>query len=589
MSAAPVWDHNSIFEGGIRGEAHKAALLELEALTKTLVTRADALPEVSKEPQAWVKLALDLHNASDALNQVRITASCAESADVRDVDARQITGRCMAAYGQISRAWVPLQHLLNRSSDADFATLMALPAAAPLAAQAQWMRDQRRTSLSEPEDRLATDLANDGLHGWGRLYDRVAGSLQVPLSDGRVLSPSRAANLTGHADGTQRTLAHQGLNQAWGTVDEDCAAALSHIVGTRQVINDRRGVDCVHDSLAANRMSRATLDAMLESARQAGPLLERYLHLKAQWLGKPQLGYEDLSAPIGQASTLDWEHARSFILEHFAGWNDDLAQLATTALDNQWVEAEDRDHKRAGGYCAPLSSPAGHSRIFMTFGNTFRSTTTLAHELGHAYHNWCLRDAHPAQQRVTSTLAETASVFAETLVRDAALNAATTDAAKVAMLDARLSAGANFLMNLPFRYELERSMYDMRRRGPLTPDGLREVSLTLQKSAYRDALGGWYPNFWASKLHFYISHFAFYNYPYTFGYLFSSLVYNHAKAHDGDFHDRYVALLQRTGWDAAEPIARDMLGLDLTDPDVWSQGWSSLRDDLAAFEALTPS
>src|SRR5690606_15754585 len=202
------------------------------------------------------------------------------------------------------------------------------------------------------------------------------------------------------------------------------------------------------------------------------------------------------------------------------------------------------------------------------------------------YHNYCMRDLPMPRRSVPSTLAETASVFAENIVRDAALEAATDDAARLAMLDARLAAGVSFLMDIPFRFELERSLYAMRRRGQLDPDELSRRTVELQRAAFRDALATWNETFWASKLHFYISNFAFYNYPYAFGYLFSGLVYQRARAEGAAWQARYVELLQRTGVDTAETLAHEYLGLDLADPDAWYGAIAPLEDDLAAFEAL---
>jgi oligoendopeptidase F len=191
---------------------------------------------------------------------------------------------------------------------------------------------------------------------------------------------------------------------------------------------------------------------------------------------------------------------------------------------------------------------------------------------------------HPARRSVPSTLAETASIFAENIIRDAALAAAADRQSRLAMLDARLAAGVSFLMNIPFRFHLERELYTMRRRGDLDPAELCERTVAWQRDCYRDHLESWYPHFWAEKLHFYMSGRSFYNYPYTFGYLFSSLVYQRARAEGPGYHPRYIALLERTGWQDAEPLAADMLGLDLTSADDWYQGIAPLEADLAAFE-----
>ena len=267
--------------------------------------------------------------------------------------------------------------------------------------------------------------------------------------------------------------------------------------------------------------------ALIEASRQAQPLLLRYLKARAKALNIDQCGWQDLGASLGGGGQWGWEPSVDFILEHFG-------------------------------------------------------TVTLAHELGHAYHNHVTRDLNPSRRFIPSTLAETASVFAESIVRDAALEAASEDQ-KLPMLDARLSAGVSFLMNLPARFDFERELYTLRRKGDLVADELSETMVGIQKRWYGDALDSWYPRFWASKLHFYISHFAFYNYPYTFGYLFANLVYNRLKA-TGDTA-AYVDILRRTGWQQSEDLAMETLGLDLTKAETWWAAIAPLEADLQAYEA----
>ena len=343
------------------------------------------------------------------------------------------------------------------------------------------------------------------------------------------------------------------------------------------------------DSLERNRLDKESLDAMLEASRRARPLLVRALHAKARALGKERLSTADLSAPVGETGAMDWSVARSMVETHFAAYHPELGAFARRAFAERWVEAEDRDNKRPGAWCGSLNTPRGASRIFMTYGGTFRSTVTLAHELGHGFHNHVLADVHPARRHVPSTLAETASIFAESLLRDAALEAADTLDSRLAMLDARLSAGVSFLMNLPFRYELERALYELRAKGMLDPAEVSARCVDLQREWYGDALSAWDETFWSSKLHFYISHFAFYNYPYTFGYLFATLVYRRFRPQGAAGYDAYVALLQKTGFARAEPLAQEALGLDLHDPDAWWEAIAPLEEDLLAFEQVLDS
>jgi oligoendopeptidase F len=579
---APIWDLETIFPGGLRGSAFTTMLAEAEAKVADLLVRGDALPELPEGLAGWVAWLTAADAVTRELGQCYTFTHCHSCTDTSNRGAARAEARAQAAFSRLGRAWVGPEDRIASASEAGLAALLAHPDLAAMRPMLEKIRADRQLLLPRSQQQLARELSEDGLHGWGSLYDRISGQLQVTIG-GERLAAGQADNLLGSTDQATRTEALEALEAGWTGAEESCAQALSHITGWRQALNDRRGVDELADTLAANRLSRDTLEAMMSSAQRQAPLLSRYMAAKAKLLGRSRLGWEDLSAPLANPSSAQtWEQSRAFILEHFASYNPALADFAADAFQRRWIEAEDRPAKRQGGWCSsvPLS---GESRIFMTFGGTFRGTVTLAHELGHAYHNWVCRDLAPSQRRITSTLAETASVFAESLVRDAALKAADSRATRLAMLDARLMAAVSFLMNIPARFHFERALYPLRREGMLDPDELTGVMLACQKAAYHDQLASWHPHFWASKLHFFISGRSFYNYPYTFGYLFAQLVYRQVLA-EGD-HAAYVALLRRTGWDDAEPLARDCLGLDLTRTETWDLAAAGIAEDLEAFLA----
>lgn len=578
---APTWNLDTIFPGGSEGAPFTDALKVAEEGVEELVRRGDALPDLPDDLDRWVHFLVDQDRFVRKAWQVATFAHCVTCADTADRNAARIASRADAVFSRFGRAWVGPEDGIANASDEAYSQLRSRPELAYMGAYLDRVRRNRRLLLPRPEQALLRELSEDGIRGWGQLYDRVSGQLQVEL-DGEKTGVTQAVNQLGSTDATERVSALAALDTAWKGTEDECAQALSHIIGWRQSLNDRRGVDELADTLARNRLTRKTLDAMFEASERAQPLLHKYMATKAGLIGK-DFGWEDLAAPLpAKDSKQDWPSAEAFVLEHFHTYHPELADFARDAFAGRWIEAEDRNNKRPGGWCANVPM-TGESRIFMTHGGTFRSTVTLAHELGHAYHNWVMRDLLPSQRAITSTLAETASVFAESLVRDAALKAADTREARLSMLDARLMAGVSFLMNIPARYHFERALYPLRRKGIFDPDELSELMVDCQKRAYGDVLSSWYPRFWASKLHFYISGFAFYNYPYTFGYLFAQLVYRKVRA-DGD-HDAYVALLRRTGWDDSEPLARDTLGLDLEDPDTWWIAIEGLSEDLDAFVA----
>ena len=580
-----TWDLEVIFAGGTQGAAFLGRLEELEGQVEQIVAEADAVGAVGSDTAGWAAL---LVRWEALVVEVRECSSfahawaCAKTDD-RDNAAAEL--RAQALFLRIWRAMVPLRDGLARCDEVAFRALRAEPA---LASWGPWLDNTRAEAallLPRDEQALVQELSRDAVHAWSNTYDRISGAVQVETPRGR-LSVAQAFNLLSSPDPALRAAVAGGTAKAWEAVAEGCAEALTAIVGWRQTLNDKRGVDELAETLSWSRMERATLDAMHEAVAAERPRMARYLELKAQLLGKEELAYWDLRAPVGTSlGSHDWERSCDFVLEHFGTGHPELGAFAKDAIERRWIEAEDRPHKRQGGWCSWLPS-SRQSRIFMTHGGNVGSTMTLAHELGHAFHNHVMRELPPHRKDVPMTLAETASVFAENLVRDAALKLATTRDQRLALLDARLQAAASFLMNIPARFGFERELYRLRRGGAFDVQTLCDTMVACQREAYGEALGTWDPWFWASKLHFYIGSVSFYNFPYTFGYLFSTLVYQRVQAEGEAFRPAYADLLRRAGWERAEPLAMDVLGVDLTDPATWSQAMAGMRADLEAFEAL---
>ncbi len=585
MTRAPNWNLDVIFNGGARGDAFGT---ELEAVKRELAEQKsiiEALPPLTENGDAWAAALVGLEQVFSRINELWTVAHCATCEDTAQADAPRLEAQVSALWNKALLTQIPL---LDALVDAEDSTWEVFRQTAPWETLQAWINNERATShLRFPmnEESLINQLDEDGKSAWGRLYRRQSAKVRLELEGHEGgLSPGQAWPLLHHSDSAVRSSVHTAWQKAWREDRDLWASTLTHIIGTRNVLQDRLGVGPLDKPLASCRMSRASLDAMHEAASRARPLLGRYLTRKAAILGKAKLEWQDQWAPIAETAKWSWDQAQGFVEDNFEAWHPELASFARLAFEDEWIEAEDRSAKAAGAWCASLPL-ARQSRVFMTFGGTFSGAMTLAHELGHAFHNFVTRDLPRPQVHIPMTLAETASVFAENLVRDAALAAASSPTDRLAILDARLSAGTAFLMNIPARFEFERRLHDLRRQGELDPDVLDETMEACQRESYGDALASWDPTYWCSKMHFHMAERAFYNFPYTFGYLFSSLVYARARAEGPSFQATYTTLLRRTGTDHAEPLAADLLGLDLTDPDCWWQAIAPLEDDLEAFEA----
>jgi oligoendopeptidase F len=281
--------------------------------------------------------------------------------------------------------------------------------------------------------------------------------------------------------------------------------------------------------------------------------------------------------------------ARAQIEAAFEAFHPPLAAFARKAFERRWIDWESRAGKQPGGFCSG-SSLLDESRIFLIFNGAPGDTSTLAHELGHAFHGEVMSGVRPWARRSPMTLAETASTFAEQLVIDAALaRAKGSDSGRLAILDGRLQDAAVFLLNIPARFHFEKAVYEERAHGELTVSRLCELMLAAERDWYGDALDAsdLDPWFWASKLHFYITSTSFYNFPYTFGYLFSLGLFARARREGPDFMPRYEALLRSTGSGPAEAVARDALGVDLAKPDFWHASLDLVEETLSEFLAIS--
>jgi oligoendopeptidase F len=590
MPYAPseTWDLDAILPGGPGGNAFKAACDALATDLEALVARGDALP-AHPDPAAFARLLLDYEEVSGRLEQIGTFAGCHAAADAVGKAAIRAESRVTELGNRYSRGLVVPNARIAFGEQADFDALVARPEIAHMRGMLEEKRLLARFRLPEAEEALATELQRDGILAWGELYDVEAGSLKIPFDRGNgeeLLSPGQLSPLVSHDDKDVRDRAHAAYVAGWRTLGDRCAKALTHITGTRIVLNQRRKLDELEEPLAGAKIERTTLDAMLEAARRAQPLIHRYLALKAKALHQPYLSWADTVATLGKSTgKVGYGEAQDFIVQQFDEFSPRFADFAKRALAERWIEVEDRAGKRGGGFCAdvPLSK---QSRIFMTWGGNARSVSTLAHELGHAFHNEVLHAVPLSQRRVPMTLAETASTFAEALVREASLSRTTDENERLRLLDGSMGDALAFLVNIPARFELERAFYRMRADGPLEAEALEQETIAIFSRWYGPVVSAVDPLFWASKLHFYIAGLSFYNFPYTFGYLFSNLVYETFRPQGAAGLAGYERLLRRTGDEWAEPIAREELGVDLGDPETWMRAIKPVERDFAALEAM---
>jgi pepF/M3 family oligoendopeptidase len=336
-------------------------------------------------------------------------------------------------------------------------------------------------------------------------------------------------------------------------------------------------------------MRQQTLEAMWSAITKERPRLARYIDAKKKLLGIDKFCWYDQEAPLGKSTKkFTFQEAGDFIVEHLSSFSDEMGTFTRRALDKRWVEAENRPGKAGGGWCSRIPIRK-ESRIFMTFVGNFGGMATLAHELGHAYHGFVLKDSPPFAAIYPMNLAETASIFNELRVNDAALEAARDDDEKLMLADQKLQSALSFFANIHARFIFDSRFYAERKDGMVNRERLNEIMKEAQKEAFfgiLDEKDGYHPLFWASKLHFFITGQPFYNFPYTFGYLFANGVYDRAIKEGKSFAQNYRALLADTGRMTTEEIAKKHLGANLSKEEFWVDAVNRVLADIGPFETL---
>ena len=448
---------------------------------------------------------------------------------------------------------------------------------------------QARHLMSPAEEDLAAELELSSGSGWEKLHSDVTSQLVVPVEihgEHLELPMSQVRNFADDPDREVRRTAYEAELAAWKKAAVPLAAAMNGIKGEVNTLSRRRGWDSPLDaSLFESNIDRETLEAMLTAARESFPDFRRYLRAKARALGLEKLAWYDIFAPVGkETQTWEFDQARAFIIEKFGSYSMRLSNFAARAFRENWIDAEPRAGKVDGAYCTPLRRD--ESRVFANFKPSFNGVSTLAHELGHGYHNLNLVDCTALQRETPMTLAETASIFCETIITHAALARADKEE-QIAILENSIQGSCQVVVDITSRFLFENRAFEHRRQRELSIDEFNTLMLDAQKETYGDGLDETllHPYMWAMKPHYYDTHFSFYNYPYMFGLLFGLGLYARYQQDPEGFKTGYDDLLASTGLgDAATMAAR--FGIDIRSIDFWRSSLDIVRKDIDLFEEL---
>jgi pepF/M3 family oligoendopeptidase len=593
----PHWDMSVVypgldapeFEAGYAEVA--ASIADLAALFDRHGVGAGAPPPLGDETVAAVEEVLARYNAVlDAARTLDTYITTFIATDSRDDLAQARTSafdKHTTVLSQLGTRFVAWLGALDVEGVIERSALAAEHAFVLREAQVR-----ARRLMSPVEEELAAELNVTGGAAWAKLHSNLSSQISVALEqdgDVRHLPMSVVRNLAYDPDRALRQAAHTAELRAWEAHALPLASALNGIKGQVDLFARRRGWESpLAESLFQNRIDQETLEAMLQAARESFPDFRRYLRAKARALRVPVLAWYDLFAPLpddtGTVREWTWDESRAFLIEVFATYSPTLGAFAERAFREHWIDAEPRPGKEDGAFCVPLRGD--ESRILTNFKPGFAGVSTLAHELGHGYHN-VQRARRPILQRTTPmALSETASIFCETLLRDAALLEASAGE-RLAILEASLQGACQVVVDITSRFQFEQGVFERRRERELSVAELNGLMLAAQRDTYGDGLDQdvLHPYMWAVKSHYYSPGRSYYNYPYMFGLLFALGLYTRYRAEPAAFRAGYDDLLSSTGLADAATLA-ERFGIDIRTPDFWRSSLASIRQDIDRFEQL---
>ena len=499
--------------------------------------------------------------------------------NAKDVDAISQSGQLMSVYSNMAgantvfRKWIcaipNLMELVKQDAFlADYTFLF------------QGMLDSQQYALSPEATQVSAKLNMSGSSAWSKLQGELTSTVPVHYR-GTVTNLSTIRNLAYDADPQVRKDAYEAELACYETIKEPVAHALNAIKLATISDCQLRGYESpLARTLKGADMERATLDAMLSAMDEYSPKFWKYLKAKAKALGhKNGLPWYDLFAPMGNSSTsFTTEEARDFLLQQFATFDQELTDMVRTAFDDAWIDFYPRDGKRGGAFCSSIHA-IGESRILTNYDGMFTDVVTLAHELGHAFHNRCIHSHRVLNLDYSMPVAETASTFNECVVMNAAIKAAKDKDEKIALIERQLQDSTQIICDIYSRYRFETAVFANREKKFMNADALCQLMLEAQKQSYGDGLDHscLHPYMWVCKSHYYGP--TFYNFPYAFGGLFARGLYAQYEKEGAAFVPKYKKLLYTTTIATAEDTAK-VAGIDLTDRAFWCSALQTIADQI---------
>lgn len=569
------WNLDSLYKGF--DETFINDIFKLERCLDSL----KKYPTLDNNEEHLVSYLKESIEVNDLAEKLFAYVNLVSNANTKDRDAIKYSSKleellaCFADSQALIEKWIASMDIENMTNDLIKEHMFIL----------NEIKEHNQHLLNEESEAVLASLKTTGSSAWLKYKDQLVSSIKVNL-DNKEYPLTEILNMAYSKDKDIRKKAYDAELLAYKNVEEGIASALNAIKGEAITIARIKKYDSVLDrTLIDSRMSKKTLNVLIDTMKQTLPMFEKYYLLKAKHLGYEHgLPWYEMYAPISKVNT-EYPYAKGseFVVQQFYSFSKNLGDYAKHAIINNWIDVYPRENKVGGAFCQNLHC-IKESRFLLNYGNDFSDVITLAHELGHGFHGHCLNQQSSLNASYPMPIAETASTFCETIVKKAALTKASKEE-KIMILENEISDCAQVIVDIYSRYLFESHFIEKRKNGPLSVEEIKQLMIEAQKEAYGKGLDHQYlhPYMWTWKPHYYEVDYAFYNFPYAFGLLFSKGLYGMYLKEGQSFSDTYEKLLSITGKMTLEDIGRTV-NIDITNQAFWQNSIDMISEDIDLLE-----
>lgn len=564
---------------------------ECDGLGAKYTALAERINRASETPVTLIEDYLDaiIHDTI-RLRKLQAFGHLTFATQSKSQEALSLKNKVQQYFSDMTPAQVAFKVWLNSVDDLDQLALVSPKISAHLFYLKE-LKDFNRHLLSSKEEVLISKLTATGSSAWETLQSKVSSQLVYAVTiDGitKEMPIMAIRNLAFSSDREVRKMGYLAELAAYESHAEISAAALNGIKGEVMTLSKLRGFETpLDETLYHSRMDRETLSAMIRAMEAYLPVFRRYLLAKSRLLGnKGPMPFFDLFAPV---TTTDANYtiaeAREFIVKYFKDYSTDLSEFADMCFEKGWIDFEPAAGKVGGAFCSNIPS-IRQSRVLLNFTGKLKNVLTIAHELGHAFHGDRIMSESILNTSYPMPLAETASIFCETIVRNAVLKDADHEL-KLAILENSLQGATQVIVDILSRYYFETELFERRADHPVSVDELKGMMTAAQIKAYGDGLdhSTLHPFMWLNKNHYYYANKNFYNFPYAFGLLFATGLYAKYLEDSNTFVPAYDQMLKATGKMNIKQVC-GLMNIDPTSTDFWNASLEKIKSDVETFELL---